>query len=484
MTKRQVNGLAAVAPLTRIIGVVGVGLLVANCAGETGTKRHASREVGAFPEAKYGKASPRVVDNGERAPKGGGRYLVGKSYTVAGKRYTPREMKGYPAIGMASWYGEAFHGRRTANGEVYDMSSISAAHPTMPLPSYARVTNLRNNRSMMVRVNDRGPFHGGRVMDVSEKVAFYLDFKRSGTAKVKIDYIGPASIAGSDDRKLLATLRTDEAPAIGGQSSVMVASADMPSFPTTFSTASSAPAEAAPATAVAMVDTAPANRREETAESFRVASNIPLPPDRPFEAGGQGGVPTAPRAASVQVASLSAAPASMPEARPVVEQVAAPETDARRTAAAPRAAAPATALGYVEQRRPSSHPIALPSAFTSNAQLAALYYAAPDEPRSRFGAHGDPMVRVKTTHLVPFNAVPTPARAQLVVQAGVFRDHANALKLASTLGKSAQVKAVTTNGAAAYQVTAGPFASQAQAEAVRARAVDAGAKGARLAERG
>ena len=468
MIKRQVRGFDAVAPLSRIIGVVGVGLLVANCAGDTGTKRHASREVGAFPEAKYGKASPRVVDNGERAPKGGGRYLVGKSYTIAGKRYTPREkMKGYSAIGMASWYGEAFHGRRTANGEVYDMSSISAAHPTMPLPSYARVTNLRNHRSMMVRVNDRGPFHGGRVMDVSERVAYYLDFKRAGTAKVKIDYIGPASIAGSDDRKLLATLRTDEMPAIGRQSPVMVASADLGTQQPTIqpSVASATIETAAPAQAST-------DRLEETAEAFRIASNIPLPPDRPFEAGGQGGFPAAaPAAEPVRVASLSA-PVFQPEPR---------------HGAAQRAATPVAALGYAERRQQPSHPVALPAAFTtnsSNAQLAALYYAAPADTQSHFGAHGDPMARVKTAHLVPFNAVPTPVHAQLVVQAGVFRDHANALKLAGALGKSAKVKQLTSNGAPVYQVTAGPFASHAQAESVRAEAVKAGAKGARLAERG
>ena len=80
-----------------------------------------------------------------------------------------RSQSATPPIGTASWYGEAFHGRRTANGEVYDRDGISAAHPTMPLPAYARVTNMLNNRSIIVRVNDRGPYHGGRVMDVSQQ---------------------------------------------------------------------------------------------------------------------------------------------------------------------------------------------------------------------------------------------------------------------------------------------------------------------------
>ena len=114
---------------------------------------------------------------------------------------------------MASWYGDAFHGRRTANGEIYDKDSLSAAHPTMPLPSYARVTNLGNGHSIIVRVNDRGPYHGGRVMDVSSRVADVLDFKGAGTARVKVEYVGRAPLEGSDDVELLATLRIDGAPA-------------------------------------------------------------------------------------------------------------------------------------------------------------------------------------------------------------------------------------------------------------------------------
>ena len=86
---------------------------------------------------------------------------------------------------MASWYGAAFHGRRDRQRRVYDMASLSAAHPTMPLPSYARVTNLQNGYSVIVRVNDRGPYHAGRVMDVSSRVADVLDMKAMGTAKVE-----------------------------------------------------------------------------------------------------------------------------------------------------------------------------------------------------------------------------------------------------------------------------------------------------------
>ena len=104
-------------------------------------------------------------------PKGGGVYRVGKPYLVAGRTYVPEENGDYQAEGLASWYGADFHGRLTANGEVFDMESISAAHPTLPMPSYVRVTNLANRRSIIVRVNDRGPYHGDRVIDLSHKAA-------------------------------------------------------------------------------------------------------------------------------------------------------------------------------------------------------------------------------------------------------------------------------------------------------------------------
>ncbi|MGI3900204.1 MAG: septal ring lytic transglycosylase RlpA family protein [Janthinobacterium lividum] len=159
-------------------------------------------------------ASPRLVDDGQPVPRGGGGYLVGRPYTIGGRTFVPNaNPQGYAAVGTASWYGDAFHGRRTANGEIFDKGSISAAHPTLPLPSYVRVTNLTNGRSMIVRVNDRGPYHGGRVMDVSQRVADALAFRNAGTGHVKIEYVGRASLAGSDDAKLLASLTTDGRPA-------------------------------------------------------------------------------------------------------------------------------------------------------------------------------------------------------------------------------------------------------------------------------
>lgn len=175
-------------------------------------------------DSRYGvSASPRVVSDGEPVPKGGGVYRVGAPYVVGGRTYVPEDNPSYQADGLASWYGDDFHGRMTANGEVFDLNGISAAHPTLPLPSYVRVTNLSNRRSIIVRVNDRGPFRGDRIIDVSVKAAQLLGFYTNGTTWVRVEYIGRAPIEGSDDRSLAATLRQDgPAPA---PSSVRVAAA-------------------------------------------------------------------------------------------------------------------------------------------------------------------------------------------------------------------------------------------------------------------
>src|SRR3954447_12101296 len=156
--------------------------------------------------AKHSKYSQKVVADGEPVPKGGGSYKVGQPYTLNGRTYYPSEGS-YRGEGIASWYGPDFHGRLTANGEVYDMDAISAAHPTMPLPSYARVTNLENGKSIVVRVNDRGPYAKNRVVDLSIGTAKALEFYGRGLARVRVEYVGKAPIDGSDDAMLMATLR-------------------------------------------------------------------------------------------------------------------------------------------------------------------------------------------------------------------------------------------------------------------------------------
>jgi rare lipoprotein A len=186
----------------RLGALAAVCLLLANCSG--------SSSFGSL-DPRYGvSSSARVVAPGEPVPKGGGNYRVGAPYTVGGRTYVPEENPNYKAEGVASWYGEDFHGRLTANGEVFDMHSMSAAHPTLPLPSYVRVTNISNHKSVIVRVNDRGPYSGNRVIDVSVRAATLLGFYGSGLAPVRVEYVGKAPIDGSDDNILMATLRQGE----------------------------------------------------------------------------------------------------------------------------------------------------------------------------------------------------------------------------------------------------------------------------------
>ncbi len=277
--------------LAGLAGALAIGASLAGCAQAPMQARHGnSREY--FSEAKYGHASPRLIADGQPIPHGGGQYLVGHPYVIAGHAYYPSENESYVAVGMASWYGDAFQGRRTANGEIYDKESISAAHPTMPLPSYARVTNLGNGHSIIVRVNDRGPYHGGRVMDVSSRVADALDFKGAGTARVKVEYIGKASLEGSDDSRLLATLRLDGAPAtldgLPDGRPVMVASSILAPVESLAGALTAAPARLKPA---APPPAAPMAALAEPAEEAPVEPMrqlpvlAPTPPARPFDLG-------------------------------------------------------------------------------------------------------------------------------------------------------------------------------------------------------
>lgn len=177
---------------------------------------------GAFTSKEYGVAvSPRVTTN-PNPPKGGGRYLVGKPYKVRGKTYVPKEQPDYFAQGTASWYGADFHGRRTANGEIFSANAITGAHPTLPLPSYVRVTNLDNGRSLVVRVNDRGPYVHGRVMDLSHRAAEILGYVNRGMGNVQVQYVGPAPLNGDDTKLLLASINRPTAMEQGATRFAMV----------------------------------------------------------------------------------------------------------------------------------------------------------------------------------------------------------------------------------------------------------------------
>lgn len=126
----------------------------------------------------------------------GGIYKIGKPYQIAGTWYYPKEDDHYDHTGIASWYGPQFHGKHTANGEMFDQDQLTAAHPTLPMPILVRVTNLDNGRSLVVRINDRGPFVAGREIDLSRKAAELLGYERMGTARVRVQYISRAPLPG------------------------------------------------------------------------------------------------------------------------------------------------------------------------------------------------------------------------------------------------------------------------------------------------
>ncbi len=282
------GGQSGIRLIARLFGVAAVGLALANCSGGLSGRL----------DPRYGvTASERVIEPGQPVPKGGGVYRVGKPYVVAGREYVPQEDVHYSAVGLASWYGDDFHGRYTANGEIFDMNSISAAHPTMPLPSYARVTNLANHRSIIVRVNDRGPYVGNRVIDLSVRTAKLLGFYGNGLAKVKVDYVGRAPLAGSDDRKLEATLRE--------------------------------PGMAAPAVQVAS-NKGYAPTYFDNRPLTQLSAEVPAPPDRPYRLGeGARDVPAVPAhtvelaAAARPQAARPFAQAELPPAEPEVSPVSA-----------------------------------------------------------------------------------------------------------------------------------------------------------------
>ncbi len=166
--------------------LIASSLLVAACAGP-------GRRVAEAPAPPPLPRSPATVE-GVRPPSDApwdARVKLGRPYEVLGQRYTPRDEPGFEEVGIASWYGPTFHGRPTANGEIFDEMDISAAHRTLPLPSYVEVTNLDTGRTLVVRVNDRGPFAHDRVIDLSRRAAQLLGSEQAGLARVRVRRITP-----------------------------------------------------------------------------------------------------------------------------------------------------------------------------------------------------------------------------------------------------------------------------------------------------
>jgi rare lipoprotein A len=159
----------------RLTAVAGCMFLVSACA-ETELLVHSAKELS-------GSA------NGSSSSDTKGTYKIGNPYQIYGTWYYPAEDPKYVETGISSWYGPKFHGLQTANGEIYNMNDLTAAHRTLPMPSMVRVINLNNGRSLKLRINDRGPFARGRIIDVSRRAAQLLGFERAGTAKVRVEIL-------------------------------------------------------------------------------------------------------------------------------------------------------------------------------------------------------------------------------------------------------------------------------------------------------
>src|SRR3954454_3557506 len=237
------------AGIRTIAAMVAIGLSLAACAGSSG--RRESPEAGGFGRSR-------------------GYYKVGAPYQVNGVWYSPRVDYNYDETGTASWYGEAFNGKPTANGEIFDLTQVSAAHKTLQLPSVVEVTNLQNNRALKVRVNDRGPFAGDRIIDLSRRAAQLLGFERTGTAPVRVRIIKDESI------------KVAEAAMRGDLGSSRLAS-EPRSVQTQYAAAGPRPSgiRAAPPTGVAVASAAaPASTPTAPAPVMLAASPgpVPIPP--------------------------------------------------------------------------------------------------------------------------------------------------------------------------------------------------------------
>ena len=173
------------------IGVAAALLMVAACA-PTRLVIHAAKEATRISEGNKAGTEVEAAPQPQRTvvlPSSRGTYKVGDPYEIEGVWYYPKEDPDYRQTGIASWYGKPFHGRATANGETYDMNGVTAAHKTLAMPTYARVTNLENGRVLTVRINDRGPFVHGRIIDLSRRAAQLLGFEEQGVARVRVEAV-------------------------------------------------------------------------------------------------------------------------------------------------------------------------------------------------------------------------------------------------------------------------------------------------------
>ncbi|MEM6710920.1 MAG: septal ring lytic transglycosylase RlpA family protein [Pseudomonadota bacterium] len=406
-------------------------------------------------------ASPRVTRQETNLPRGGGRTQVGRPYRIAGQLYTPREDPSYDRTGEASWYGRAFHGRLTANGEVFDMHTLSAAHPTLPLPSYVRVTNVENDYSVVVRVNDRGPFANDRIIDLSRRAADVLAFRDDGVARVRVQYLERAPLHGQDVEWLEASARIDGVPVNGGDPNILLARAPIPA-PTPTARVGTGQTGTSVETASALSSQEP----ERTSFLNTLFGRTAPQPSARIETATPISVSTSARTRAVQSLlplpdasgpPLDLTPVPLAQAPSLNANAAVPTTGLIPSAlvptrAIPTATVPATTLGFTRFEAP----VDLETGFThrhqrlaSQSQVTRVDQAHRQATLSALGAAEQLALQSETlTFLTEHARADGDARwaaqsdRQIIIQIGVFGDQRNVDRIKQRLNSSGEV--VTT----------------------------------------
>jgi rare lipoprotein A len=394
-----------------------------------------------------GCASPAWVEApaSNSLTPGVGRYQVGSPYEINGVWYYPAVDYDYDRTGVASWYGEAFEGRLTANGEIFDLNDLTAAHTTLPMPSVVQVTNLENGRSIRLRVNDRGPFIDGRLIDVSRRAAQLLGFETQGTAFVRVTILKDESIAAAA-----------EAMRNGGQALLAQASAAAPpALASGYSAAATTPPMSGSVTPLA------ARAKIERREAPPPLRKVAMPKLRQ----------RAPNLSRLATASGTEERLSPSSAR----------TPSRGSLMHAAVMSSPPSLMPIPPASQTPPPRRHRFALIAPAEAAEFPPFRSQTRKADFAASASLVAKMPPS--VPKVAVRATAPAgQIFVQAGAFSRRENAERVESGIARLGRVRvtAASVNGVAIYRVRLGPFESAEQARRLLARIVHSGYPGARI----